>query len=118
GQRQVFGDDDAAEPLRHVGQLEQRGHGLVGFRSAVVFTLGSSELSTTCISSGNLVPFCHCTPTGGVIATPGAGPPEAKFSGPATAWGRLILWMAAATSALSWGSLTEDRAAWAASNRL
>src|SRR6266576_741254 len=37
---------------------------------------------------------------------------------PATACGRFTLWMAAATSVLSCGSLTEVRAEWAASNRL
>jgi len=84
----------------------------------VIFACGCSVLSTTCASTGNLVPFCHWMPTGGVIATPGAGPPEAKFSGPATACGRLILWMAAATSFLSCGSLAEVSAAWAASKRL
>src|ERR1700761_3077908 len=85
------------------------GHLLVGKRSAVIFASGSSVLSTTCSSSGYLVPFCHCTPAGGVIATPGAGPPE-KLSGPASAW-MFTLWIALATSFLSCGSLTDFRAA-------
>src|SRR5258708_36940744 len=94
------------------------GYGLVGFRSAVIFACGCSVLSTTCISTGNLVPFCHCTPTGGVVATPGAGPPQAKFTGPAPACGVGTLGLACATSALSCAPLTEPRAAGAASTGL
>ena len=45
----------------------------VGSRSPVILAFGCRVLSTTLASSGYLVPFCHWMPTGGVIATPGAG---------------------------------------------
>jgi hypothetical protein len=57
-------------------------HGLVGSSLALIGTAVFSELSTTCISKGNLpVAAFHWTPTGLMMATPGAGPP-AKFSAP------------------------------------
>src|ERR1700748_1489601 len=49
------------------------GYAKVGRRSPVIFAFGCRVLSTTLYSSGYLVPFCHWMPTGGVIATPGAG---------------------------------------------
>ena len=39
----------------------------------MIFAFGCRVLSTTLYSSSYLVPFCHWIPTGGVIATPGAG---------------------------------------------
>ncbi len=39
----------------------------------MIFAFGCRVLSTTLYSSGYLVPFCHWMPTGGVMATPGAG---------------------------------------------
>ena len=39
----------------------------------MIFAFGCRVLSTTLASSGYLVPFCHWMPTGGVMATPGAG---------------------------------------------
>ncbi len=39
----------------------------------MIFAFGCRVLSTTMASSGYLVPFCHWMPTGGVMATPGAG---------------------------------------------
>ena len=51
----------------------------------MIFAFGCRVLSTTLASSGYLVPFCHWMPTGGVIATSGAGPFE-KLSGPASAY--------------------------------
>ena len=49
------------------------GYAKVGSRSPVIFAFGCRVLSTTLASSAYLVPFCHWMPTGGVIATPGAG---------------------------------------------
>src|ERR1700729_3340039 len=60
------------------------GYAKVGRRSPVIFAFGCSVLSTTLASSGYLVPFCHWMPTGGVIATPGAGLGLALGGG----WGR------------------------------
>ncbi len=48
-------------------------HLKVGSRSPVILACGCRVLSTTLASSGYVVPFCHWMPTGGVIATPGAG---------------------------------------------
>src|SRR6185437_7678448 len=53
--------------------VRRLGYAKVGSRSPLIFALGSRVLSTTLASSGYLVPFCHWMPTGGVMATPGAG---------------------------------------------
>jgi len=55
------------------GTLGGPGYAKVGSRSPLTFAFGCRVLSTTLYSSGYLVPFCHWMPTGGVIATPGAG---------------------------------------------
>ena len=84
----------------------------------MIFACGCSVLSTTLASSGYLVPFCHWMPTGGVIATPGAGALlEVKSIGPATPL-TFTWWMALATSVLSCGLFTEVSAACAISKRV
>src|ERR1700733_11701305 len=67
------GRPDGRVPAGGPGAFGGLGYAKVGRRSPVIFAFGCRVLSTTLYSSAYLVPFCHWMPTGGVIATPGAG---------------------------------------------